>query len=670
MADPVFVLTSTNPFGLSKINRLANPTFADIDGDGDLDAFIGESDGYYSNTQFFKNISTTSNPIFDAPIINPFGLKDTFFFASPKFADIDGDGDHDAFIGASYGSINFFRNSGTFSNPIFTNPSSLGLVSIGGEYVIPAFVDIDNDGDLDAFIGTGQSRSGGDGGGDTLFYRNTGTAQGPAFSAIGKNLFGLHNVVAGASPTFVDIDDDGDSDAFIGNTFGDTQFFRNIGTPTTPIFANSELNPFGLIDVGNNATPTFSDIDGDGDLDAFLGNWEGDTKFFVNNGLLLASTSGNDTIQGTPSSNDTVSYIYATSPVTVSLNINLQQDTIGAGLDTITDFENLIGSIFEDNLNGNSANNLLEGRGGNDVLRGWSGADKMIGGPGNDTSFVENTGDLVIEKINEGIDTVSSAITYTLPSNVEKLILSGTGIINGTGNELANELTGNGAANQLNGQAGNDILNGGAGNDTLTGWSGVDTMIGGIGNDLYFVENVGDVVTEVQNQGIDTVSSRITYTLPSNVENLILTGTGNINGTGNNLANVITGNNLANIISGGTGNDVLDGGLGTNTLIGGLGNDFFRFTTKGHTDSITDYNVINDTIQLENAVFTSLTAGILMASQFRIGTKALDSNDFFIYNKTAGTLLYDSDGSNANVAIQIANLSTGLNLTNADIVVI
>jgi len=223
----------------------------------------------------------------------------------------------------------------------------------------------------------------------------------------------------------------------------------------------------------------------------------------------------------------------------------------------------------------------------------------------------------------------------------------------------------------LQGGAGNDTLDGGAGNDTLRGWSGVDTMIGRGGNDSYFVENAGDIVTEGLNAGIDNVSSRLTFTLPANVENLVLTGASAINGTGNGLANVITGNSAVNQLNGGSGNDTLDGGNGTDVLTGRAGNDIFKFTTKGHTDTITDYNVVSDTIQLENAVFTALTTtGTLGASQIRVGEQALDANDFIIYNNVTGALRYDADGAGAGVAVQIATIGIGLNLTNADIVVI
>ncbi|MDO8333865.1 MAG: calcium-binding protein, partial [Nitrosomonas sp.] len=136
-------------------------------------------------------------------------------------------------------------------------------------------------------------------------------------------------------------------------------------------------------------------------------------------------------------------------------------------------------------------------------------------------------------------------------------------------------------------------------------------------------------------------------------------------------ANNLKGNTAANRLIGGGGNDTLDGGTGKNILTGGTGKDIFKLTTTGHIDSITDFVVIDDTIQLENAAYTKLTTtGTLVAGQFRIGSKALDANDFVIYNNATGALLYDADGNGAVAAVQIATIGVGLAMTNADIVVI
>ena len=162
----------------------------------------------------------------------------------------------------------------------------------------------------------------------------------------------------------------------------------------------------------------------------------------------------------------------------------------------------------------------------------------------------------------------------------KELFLGGSGNDKLYGNGDVDRLFGDAGNDTLDGGEGNDTLSGGVGNDTLIGWSGADTMIGGANNDTYFVENVGDVVTEALNQGVDTVSSRLTYTLPpANVEKLTLTGTLVVNGTGNSLPNVITGNNVKNQLNGAGGIDQLFGKGGSDTLTGGLGADKFVFDT-------------------------------------------------------------------------------------------
>lgn len=145
------------------------------------------------------------------------------------------------------------------------------------------------------------------------------------------------------------------------------------------------------------------------------------------------------------------------------------------------------------------------------------------------------------------------------------------------GTSLANSLTGTSFADQLFGLAGNDILNGLAGNDLLDGGTGTDRMSGGAGNDTYVVDRSTDRVIENAGQGTDTVRSSVSLTIGANVEHLILTGSGNTNGTltsaTNEIGNSLTGNNSANNLNGGLGHDVLSGGRGSDRLNGGNGND-------------------------------------------------------------------------------------------------
>ena len=140
----------------------------------------------------------------------------------------------------------------------------------------------------------------------------------------------------------------------------------------------------------------------------------------------------------------------------------------------------------------------------------------------------------------------------------------GYNVVNGT--SVANAINGTSAADQINGLGGNDTISGGAGNDWLDGGTGTDVMSGGMGDDIYIVDSATDVVSEQIGEGVDAIRSSVTYTLTANVENLILTGTAALKGTGNTLDNVITGNSGAN---------TLDGSLGADTLIGGDGNDIY-----------------------------------------------------------------------------------------------
>ena len=240
-----------------------------------------------------------------------------------------------------------------------------------------------------------------------------------------------------------------------------------------------------------------------------------------------------------------------------------------------------------DSLYGSSGNNVLDGGDGNDWLDGGEGADQMLGGAGNDTFIVDNSGDVVVEYVGGGTDTVQASVDYTLAANVEHLTLTGSSAITGTGNELNNILTGNGQGS---------------------------TLIGGIGNDSYVVSNSADVVIENSNEGIDAVfSSANTYTLSANVDHLYLTGTSAISGSGNNQNNGIFGNAATNHLNGAGGNDylvgyggndVFDGGSGDDFLSGSSGNDTYKFGFGSGHDTVIDAGG-SDTIQMASGVLAS-----------------------------------------------------------------
>lgn len=280
------------------------------------------------------------------------------------------------------------------------------------------------------------------------------------------------------------------------------------------------------------------------------------------------------------------------STVSYGLGANLENLTL-LGVSSINGTGNELGNT----LTGNSGNNLLDGGAGNDWLSGGGGSDTLVGGIGNDTYVVNSLDTLIIEQADEGVDSVEAGSSYTLDAHVENLTLTGSAVINGTGNELDNLMSGNSVNNRLLGGAGSDTLNGFGGNDymqgstgddILDGGLGNDTLLGGAGDDVYYVGSTKDVVAEYANEGIDRVYSNIAYTLGGNLESLILTGSSAIKGTGNALDNRLTGNAGANSLSGGSGNDTLDGGAGSDTLIGGLGSDTYLLGLGHGADTISE----------------------------------------------------------------------------------
>lgn len=302
--------------------------------------------------------------------------------------------------------------------------------------------------------------------------------------------------------------------------------------------------------------------------------------------------------------------------------------------------------VIENDDTSTTIGHVISGKTGSDTLTNVASNDTLIGGQGNDTYVIDNGSVVVTEKFNQGIDTIESSVSYTLPKNVENLTLTGSQAINATGNGLANTLIGNAA---------NNILDGGAGSDTLSG---------GNGNDTYVVNSTLDVVKENANAGIDTVNSSKTYTLSAHVENLVLTGTGIINGYGNELANVITGNSNNNVLSAGAGNDTLEGGAGKDTFI-------FNTPLANNIDTIVDFNPVDDTIKLENEIFTRLTKlSTLSKAFFSDKGAAADSNDYLVYNQASGQLSYDADGNGAGSAIQIALIANKPVLTYQDFIVV
>lgn len=367
---------------------------------------------------------------------------------------------------------------------------------------------------------------------------------------------------------------------------------------------------------------------------------------------------------------------------------------------------------FNDSLLGTNASDLIRPIYGgltSDTVDGLGGTDRIV----LEVDTVTSTDGLNVDFTAGTIVDTQYTISF---SNIERLIITGslfddtmsggslTDIFRGlAGNDL---FDGNGGGDQLFGDAGNDTLRGGGGNDyiegganndALNGGSGTDTLVGGVGNDFYVVDLLNDVVIENANEGIDTISSTIGFSLEfiANVENLRLSALGGgVSGTGNSLGNKIFGNGLNNILSGlgavdrlfggdgndklfggderdflfgEDGNDELIGGAGVDNLTGGAGEDQFIFNSAFEgRDNILDFSVVDDLIVVDRAGFgLGGGRGILSADNFVIGTVPVDGDDFFIYDNTTGILRFDSNGNVGGGSSQIARLS-GLPVLTAD----
>jgi len=295
-------------------------------------------------------------------------------------------------------------------------------------------------------------------------------------------------------------------------------------------------------------------------------------------------------------------------------------------------------------LTGNNRANLLIGNSGADTLSGGGGSDVLQGGLGGDTYLVTRGLTTIVELAGEGIDTVLTAINYTLSpgSFVENLKATGGYGVTLAGNETNNTLFGNDARNTLRGMAGNDVLYGGKGNDTLQGGADHDVLYGGDGLDRLYGE-----------AGNDTL-----YGGPENGTLSGGEGDDTLYGYWNN--DLLYGDAGNDRLFGHTGNDTLVGGLGNDILASGEGYDAFLFDKpldRSNVDTLADFNPWADQIRLKLSVFRAIgRAGFLDDDAFWIGSKAHAASDRIIYDKKVGALFYDPDGTGAAPQIKFAVL--------------
>jgi len=451
---------------------------------------------------------------------------------------------------------------------------------------------------------------------------------------------------------------------FADGTIWESSIFKQLAVIGTQ--SDDVRHGFDSADImhGRDGNDTLYGEDGDDVLDGGLGadrllGGAGNDTYHVNE-------SGDEVIENAEEGEDIV-----ISEIDYTLTQNVENLTLTNNQQAIT-------------ATGNNLNNILTGNTFNNILDGREGIDTMIGGLGNDTYYVDNTLDIIIEKTDEGYDSVIASSDYTLSESehVENLTLVGDAIV-AIGNDLDNMLIGNDKSNRLDG---------GRGDDTLDGGLGADTMIGGLGNDTYHVDNALDIVMELPDEGYDTIISQVDYTLAKNAEHLILeAGSNATHATGNELDNHIIGNEADNVIDGGTGIDEMIGGngndyyildnefdtviehfgadSGTDTLEQHIDRPFYNFDEFGNPIKTGSYHQLFDNVENLILKSTAKTAfgnaldNIITLNEQNNFVNALSGNDTIIYQKGGGRdtiLSTDSLESKDTLAIHGYDLSEAM----------
>ena len=390
-------------------------------------------------------------------------------------------------------------------------------------------------------------------------------------------------------------------------------------------------------------------MDGGTNDDMMFGGAGNDVLFGANDNDTLFGEGGNDTLDG-GAGND-------------ALYAGAGRDVLngGAGDDTLFGIDDAIG----DDLRGGDGRDLIIGGTGADLIFGGEG-DDTIGSLGGEDAIYGDAGNDTINLF----DAVSGFAQVYGGSGNDAIIGSRFTdyLYGGAGNDT---LLGGDDFDILNGGQGEDYLDGGQGIGVLSGEDGNDTLVGGLDNDqidggagldtvVYngtrsVIVNLSQTGAQDTGQGIDRITG---------VENVI-------SGVGNDR---LSGNSLGNDLRGGGGNDTLNGAGGNDTLSGGSGSDVFVFNTAlspGNIDIITDFNVADDTIHLENAIFTALGSnGALSAAALALGAEASTAAQRIIYDTVTGNLFYDADGTGGAGQVRVAILDPALSMTHADFLII
>ncbi len=615
---------AANPFDSIDVGFVSNPTFVDLDGDGDLDLVAAN---VYGTLQVFDNNDGDTGFTELSGAANPFDGLLGGIVAAPAFADMDGDGDLDLVLGSYDGTLRVLDNNDADDG--FTEVAGaanpLNGVDVGNDST-PTFVDVDEDGDLDLVVGgyDGALRLFDNNDDDTGFTQLTG----------GANPFDGVSVVSSTTiaPTFADLDSDGDLDLIVGGYFGGLQVFDNNDADMGYTQLTGSANPFDGVDVGYNSKPTFVDLDGDGDLDPVVGAYDGTVSAFENttpHGRVM-------TVSVTPE-DDPTTITGLVSDVTVledtPSDLDLSEIELGDA-DNNTNFRLAI-TADSGTMNAVSSGTVtVSGSGTSSLL--LTGLASEIDAYLNTGSAVQYTGALDV------FGTPAAQVTLTANDGAGGIPL-GTLQVNIT--DVVDIQTGTSGNDRLQGGIGADSLVGNAGNDTLRGLDGADTLSGGDGVDwVQYTGSSSAVTVDLTVDGFGFQSAT-----GGDATGDVLSGFERVRGSdnadvliGNDGNNRLVGDGGNDSLDGGDGNDILRGGVGADTLAGGNGTDWAHYFDSMSGVSI-DLNV--DGFGFQSATSGDASGDVISGIERVLGSDYADTltgnaeNNFLIARAGADSVI-------------------------------
>jgi len=616
---PVFTALTgaANPFNGIRLGLdTSKPAFVDFDGDGDLDLVGGFRNltiptSTTGSLLAFRNTGTAAAPVYTAltGAANPFNGLNVGDTGTPAFVDLDGDGDLDLVSGAQDGVLRAFRNTAVLPTI---------AVNVTAQNDAPVITSAATANAAENFAGTVYQGSATDADGTSSFTWSLAGADAALFTinlltgavrfstapdfeapadAGGNNVYdiivnasdGTSNTPRAVAITVTDVVGQvftggagnetlsgGAEDTLDGGAGIDTLSYAGATSGITISLAITTAQATG--GLGSNTISNFENLTGSNSGDVLTGDGGGNVIRGLGGDDAVNGAGGDDTLEGGAgndtmnggSGSDTASYAGATAAVTVSLlSQGGAQTTGGAGSDTLSNFENLLGGAFNDTLTGDGGANVIEGGAGNDLLNGGAGSDTA--------SYAGATAGVYVGLLLQGQAQITQGAGTDTLSNFENLLGSAFNDTLG-GDGSANIVTGGDGNDVLFGGDGADTLLGGNGNDILYGGAGADSMAGGAGDDSYVVEDVADSITENAGGGFDQAFVTITgWTASANLEAVYVYGSVTVQ-VGSAGDDVLVGNaqGLDTSLDGSGGDDVLWGGTGNDTMVGGTGQDVLR----------------------------------------------------------------------------------------------